>query len=116
MNEKVKYRLDICLIHLAVYLVALLVPWMFIFEMLTIPYAGLSVLAEVCLYIAWSLILALSAAQAKKDIVNYTVYEAEETLSKRMWKVIFTIMRILLLLTLAYLILTLIFILISFMV
>ncbi|MGB8453090.1 MAG: hypothetical protein WCD89_12275 [Anaerocolumna sp.] len=116
MDEKLKYRLNICVIHFVLYLVILIIPWMFGFEMLPIPYGTISIFTEVSLYILWSIILIFSILQIKRDIKNYTFEEADETVSKRMWKVTFTIMRVLLLLTLAYLILTLIFIGISYIV
>ena len=116
MDEKLKYRLNICVIHFVLYLVILVIPWMFSFEMLPISFGNISVFAEVGLYILWSIILILSVKQLKRDIKNYTYEEAGETVSKRMWKVTFTIMRILMLITLAYLVLVLIFIAISYMV
>ena len=116
MNEKLKYRLDICLIHFAIYFVILIVPWMFTFEMLPIPYARLSVLAEVGLYVLWSIILILSIIQTRRDIRKYAIDTAGETVSKRMWKLIFTIMWVLMAITLAYLILCIILIGVSFMV
>ncbi len=116
MNEKTRYRLTTCVIHFVLYLVIVLLPWMFGFEMLPIPYSSLSVFIEVIMYILWSVILVLSVKQIKKDIRNYTFDSANETVSKRMWKVIFSIMRILMLLTLAYLILTLVIIGVSYMV
>lgn len=116
VNEKLKYRLDICLIHFALYFVILIVPWMFSFEMLPIPYGELSVLAEAGLYVLWSLILILSVIQVKRDIEKYTFDMDSETVSKRMWKVIFIIMRVLMLITLAYLVLCLLLIGISYLV
>lgn len=115
MNEKLKYRLDICLIHFAIYFVILIVPWMFTLEMLPIPYARLSVLAEVSLYVVWSIILILSIIQARRDIRKYTYDTASETVSKRMWKLIFTITWVLMAITLAYLALCIILIGVSFM-
>jgi hypothetical protein len=116
MNEKLKYRLNICVIHFVLYLVILVIPWMFSFEMLPISYGTISVFAEVSLYILWSIILILSVIQIKRDIKKYTLDTIDETVSKRMWKLTFNMMRILLLITLAYLVLVLIFIAISYMV
>lgn len=116
MNEKLKYRLDICLIHFAIYFVILIVPWMFTFEMLPIPYTRLSVLAEVGLYVLWCIILILSIIQARRDIRMYTCDLTGETVSKRMWKLIFNIMWVLMAITLAYLILCIVLIGVSFLV
>lgn len=116
MNEKLKYRLDICLIHFAIYFVILIVPWMFTFEMLPIPYARFSVLAEVGLYVLWSIILILSIIQARRDIRKYTCDLTDETVSKRMWKLIFNIMWVLMAITLAYLIMCIVLIGVSFLV
>lgn len=115
MNEKLKYRLDICLIHFVLYFIIVMIPWMYAFEMLPVPYNRLPVRLEAALYILWSIVLIFASIQVKKDIVSTSNAE-EKTVSRRMWKVIFSIMWILMLVTLAYLILTLILIGISYLI
>ncbi len=116
MNEGSEYRLITCVIHFFLYLVIVLVPWLFVFEMLPFNYAAMTVPVEVGIYILWCVVLILSVFLTKKDIKKYTFDSTGETVSKRMWKVIFTIFRILMLFTLAYLLLSLLLIGISYMV
>ncbi|QHQ59474.1 hypothetical protein Ana3638_00565 [Anaerocolumna sedimenticola] len=116
MNDGSEFRLTTCVIHFFVYLVAVVVPWLFVFEMLPFNYAAMTIPVEVGIYILWSIVLILSAILTKKDIKKYTFDSTGETVSKRMWKVIFVIFRILMLFTLAYLLLSLLLIGISYMV
>ena len=116
MNESSGYRLTTCLIHSFFYLVIVLVPWLFVFEMLPFNYGAMPIPVEVGIYILWSIVLVLSVFLTKKDIKKYTFDSTGETVSKRMWKVIFMIFRLLMLFTLAYLLLSLLLIGISYMV
>ena len=116
MNESSEYRLTTCVIHFFVYLVIVVVPWLFAFEMLPFNYAAMTIPVEIGIYILWSVVLILSVFLTKKDIKKYTFDSTGEMLSKRMWKVIFVIFRVLILFTLAYLLLSLLLIGISYMV
>lgn len=109
-------RLHVCLMHFAIYFILLIVPWMFTFEMLPITYANIPVIAEVILYLVWSILLTLGIVEVRKDIRNISAYWRDTAISKRMWMLIFNITWYLMLITLAFLILCVILIGISYIV
>jgi hypothetical protein len=103
------------IIHLFLYLVIVAIPWLFLLEMLPFNYAAITVLNEISLYILWSIIIILAVMYIRKDIKKLSIESDAGFSSKRMWNVSFYILQVLLFITLAFLVITLIVIGISFM-
>jgi cytochrome bd-type quinol oxidase subunit 2 len=107
--EDTRYRITTCLIHSGLYLVGIILPWLYFFELLPLSYRGLTIAWEAGLYIVWGFILILLIMQARKDIKRFKENEAEYV-NRRMWKVVFVIEMFLMAFTLGYLVLVLLLI------
>jgi hypothetical protein len=116
MKKGPEGRAKVSLLRIALYIVILIVPWLFAFEILPIPYNNIPVLAEVALYFVWSIVLILAIIPVRKDIRKNAFDSGGGVTGKKTGKIPLTIIWYLMLITLAYLLLCLILIGISFMV
>lgn len=116
MNDEQKNVSIYYIIHLFLYLVIVAMPWLFMLEMLPFNYAAITVFTEISLYILWSIVIILSIIYIRKDIKKLSIESDTGFSSKRMWNVSFYILQVLLFITLAFLLITLIVIGVSFMV
>lgn len=112
--EDTRYRITTCLIHAGLYLVGIILPWLYFFELLPLSYRGLTIAWEAVLYTVWGIVLLLLIMQARKDIRRFKETEGEYV-NRRMWKVTFVIQMFLMAFTLGYLILVLLLIGVSYL-
>jgi hypothetical protein len=115
MDENLKNQIYTFRLRTVLYLTAILIPWLFAFEILPFEYGAFSVFTEVTLYILWSLVLIFSIVNIRKEIKAFHFDSEVEYSNKRMWKVVYSILYVFLIITTVYLLITLVLIMVSYL-
>lgn len=116
MNENLKNQIYTYRLRTVLYLTAIIIPWLFAFEILPFEYEAFSVFTEVTLYILWSLVLIFSLVNIRKEIKAFHYDSEIEYSNKIMWKVVYSILFAFLIITTVYLLIALCLIMVSYMV